>query len=661
MKLTKLLLTVLAIVFSTIALNAQNFDSFYDNKMSESDGTWQSISLSQRLTYGDDSYAFYRLPSDFAFTHDGLNIQSTSGYVFVNCNGFMSIGNSGYTSYNANPGQYGAGMMVIAPMRGDGYTHTGIYVQITGARPNRVATWQWVGYNTHYYYGDLRIDFQVKFFETTNVIQIIYGPRTGTAYPSYTRQLYISGRRISPYGPAWNVILGTPNRMIKGYNTPTGPESGWNTYGIAPALIPTHLYQGKTFTYGKSEPELVGIYPEGGEIYRKGAQYGGSDPSEHPAVFVKRDAGMADILLTYQISGPVGASVPTIIYRAHQSPGNYEVDPGDIQGDPFRYDFTAGIGPCFGTDGILDLESNQGSFDAAEYKAEASMIIDEVGTTDFAPSFFNIALPNDIAITKLQRPRSKYEKKYPLGEIDLIVRVTNLGLNPQSHFRVDLDLFDKDGNQIGQTRSDEYDDLDDMLETGENEEINLGTFYPDDVGDYSLEASVTLLSATDQQPSNNIIPRAGDPDFVFTVAKEVDIRAVSIVYPTTDDEVVVGRPINPIARFTNQGVNDLDFDSVFFEITYLPTDEVVFRDTLVNYVISAGANFDTTDINTEKNFVPPYLGAYEICATIYSPYDNNPISMRKRCGTFESNAGLIGTYTIGSGGNFETIQDAVDE
>ncbi|MFC2131879.1 hypothetical protein ACFLSQ_10635, partial [Bacteroidota bacterium] len=647
MKFTKLLLSVLAIVFSTIVLNAQ---TLYEMEMSEKDGTWQSYSGGTYITTGDDGTGRFNLP--FTFRLDNQNF--TWGY--ANCNGYLTLGYRS-TNITATPGYYRNGYNAVAWCNRDLFTHNGVYMHIHGSAPNRVATIQWNRVRIPYNRGNHYVNAQIKLYETSNKIEIIYGPQSGTPY-NYSCRAWIGGHYVRNYGPAWCIRPGSPSQFIKGYPT---PESGWSSYWYNNTAWRNYLPEGKTYIYGKSDPELVGIYPAGGEVFRKGAQYGGSDPQQHPAVFISRDDGQADILLTYQISGPVSNSVPTVIYRAHQGPGNYEVDPGDIQGDPVRYDFRAGIGPCFGIGGILDLQSNQGSFESGEYQIDASIIIDEIGTVNYEPVLFNIALPYDISVTKIQRPRSKYEKKYPIGEVPLIVKVMNIGLNSITNFQVDLNIYHKDGHQIIATKTEVWENTADVLESAEDVDINLGSFYPDEVGDYRLEASVTLLSATDQQISNNIFPRVGEVDYVFTVAKEVDIRAIEIVYPTTEDEIVVGRPINPIARFTNQGVNDLDFDSIFYEITYNPNSEVVFRDTIVNYVISAGANFDTTDVRTEKNFVPPYLGAYTICATIYSPYDNNPLSMRIACGTFESNAGLIGTYTIGSGGNFETIQDAVDE
>ncbi|ROL60551.1 hypothetical protein D9V86_09245, partial [Bacteroidetes/Chlorobi group bacterium ChocPot_Mid] len=653
MKLQKLITLLISFFLASIFLQSQQL---YDITPTEKDGTWQPISGGTYVTAGDDAMAQVNLPFTFRIDEQAVT------FVYPNTNGYIQLGYS-YMSLSPTPGYYYGGGMCVAFCGGDGYERSGIYYTITGSSPNRVVTFQWNSYSNYYGQSSFQIMAQIKLYETSNTIEIIYGPQTGSVY-SYTSWIFFAGRRISSYGPAYNIDPGSPSRYVKGY---PNYESGYTTRFLDAADYGTTIKQGKTYIYGKADPELVGIYPAGGEVFRVGQIYGGTDPNQHPALFIKRKAGMATVLLNYQIYGPGDLSDPStkIIYRA-KDPVNssFDVNPGNITGDSARYNFTAGTGVCFGTGGNLDLQTNAGQFEPGEYTVEGKMIIDQVGTVQLPGKKFNIALAWDIGITKIAKPRPKYEKKYPLAPLDLVVRVNNLGLNDVDHFEVLLDVYDASGTKLGNTRTLDWNNPSTPLASGAFVEVTLSpNFIPPATGDYYLVAAVNLLSSTDLLPSNNVWPRSGASNYYFSFAKEIDVRGVEIVYPKSTDEVIVGRPINPIAKFTNQGVNDLDFDSIFFEIKYNQTSQVVFRDTLVNYVISAGSGYDTTNVRTIKNFVPPFLGEYQICATIYSPWDNNPLSIRKVCTNFTVNSGLIGTYTIGSGSgskHFATIQEAVD-
>ncbi|MFH1049673.1 MAG: hypothetical protein V1779_01945, partial [bacterium] len=654
MKLLKSLTMLTVFFLATILVHSQ---ALYDIEVKEQDGSWQPINLTNRITYGDDSYAQVNL--GFTFYIDDQPVT----YAWPNTNGYVQLGYN-YMSLSPTPGYYYGGAMCVAFCGGDGYERTGIYYQIDGSAPNRVVTFQWENYSNYYGQSSFLQKAQIKLYETSNKIEIIYGPTTGSVY-SYTSWVYFAGRRISSYGPAWNIDPRTGGSVyVRGYPY---YESGYTTRFIDAADYGTSIHQGKMYIYGKADPELIGQVPEGGEIFRVGMQYGGTDPTEHPAVFVKRESGMPTVLLNYRIYGPgnIGDAGNKVIYRAKDPvSASFDVDPGNIIGDPARYNFTAGTGVCFGTGGILDLQTNAGNFEPGEYTVESNMIIDEVGDVTIPNAKFNIALAWDAAITKITKPRPKYEKKYPLASTDLIVRVTNLGLNEITHFEVTLEVYDAAGNQIGNTRTSEWEHPETPITSGGFVEVNMmPTFLPTATGDYYLVAVVELLDATDMLSSDNIWPRSGDERYWFSFAKEIDVRALDIIYPVSGDEVIVGRPINPIARFTNQGVNDLDFDTIFYVISYVPTGQVVFRDTVINYVMSAGAGYDTTDIRTVKKFVPANLGEYQLCATFYSPWDNNPLSLRKVCEYFSVEAGMLGTYTIGSGTgtrHFATIQDAVD-
>ncbi len=125
------------------------------------------------------------VPIGFSFVYCGVTYTQLS----ANSNGFMSLANStlgGYPSYSNNSGNIGSiasGEGLLMPRWDDlnGSGKTAYYVT-TGTAPNRVFTFQW-GDNSNgwgSWSGSGEGMFQVKLFESSNVIQFLYGAVTTT-------------------------------------------------------------------------------------------------------------------------------------------------------------------------------------------------------------------------------------------------------------------------------------------------------------------------------------------------------------------------------------------------------------------------------------------------------------------------------------------------
>ncbi len=147
--------------------------------------TYTQITSSPAPIVGDD--AFTILPIGFTFTYFG----QTYSNVYVTANGFLTFNSSSQTS--ANPSNLFGTILksVIAPWWGDLYVDCDASIQYTttGTAPNRVFTAQWQNIR---YDGDSssisqRLNFQVKLYETTNIIEFIYGSNTGTASSTSSR------------------------------------------------------------------------------------------------------------------------------------------------------------------------------------------------------------------------------------------------------------------------------------------------------------------------------------------------------------------------------------------------------------------------------------------------------------------------------------------
>jgi len=130
------------------------------------------------LATGDDASAV--IPIGFTFNYSGASYTSAR----ICTNGWMSLNQSGTISPN-NPDLFTATVpnTTLAPwwddLLDDGTSK--LYYKTEGSSPNRVFTAEWNKVKTYYNVATARISFQVKLFETTNVIEFHYGNlETGT-------------------------------------------------------------------------------------------------------------------------------------------------------------------------------------------------------------------------------------------------------------------------------------------------------------------------------------------------------------------------------------------------------------------------------------------------------------------------------------------------
>lgn len=152
--------------------------------------TYTAITSSPAPVIGDDAVVL--LPIGFTFTYFG----QTYTNVYATTNGILTFNVSNrpseYPSYLFISSSSSSSLTsVIAPWWGDLYMDCDASIQYTttGTAPNRVFTAQWQNIRND---GDTgssaqRLNFQVKLYETTNVIELIYGSNTGTASSTSTR------------------------------------------------------------------------------------------------------------------------------------------------------------------------------------------------------------------------------------------------------------------------------------------------------------------------------------------------------------------------------------------------------------------------------------------------------------------------------------------
>lgn len=141
----------------------------------------------------DEGYA-NAIPIGFNFTYNGAASPFTT--VGVTSNGFMYLGSTNFSAtsafYTNNLSSgFASQRPIIAPLWDDELVGS-IQYNTTGSAPNRVFTAQWSNVNWDYSATAPAVSFQVKLYETTNVIEFIYS-NLGGAVTSGSASIGVTG------------------------------------------------------------------------------------------------------------------------------------------------------------------------------------------------------------------------------------------------------------------------------------------------------------------------------------------------------------------------------------------------------------------------------------------------------------------------------------
>lgn len=204
---------------------------------------------------GDD-VGIGNLPLGFTFNYNG----SAETVFGVSSNGLIQLGNTSatFTGFSANA--LASTAKVIAPLWDDNNT-TGATVEYTttGSVGNRVCTIQWT--NIHIGNGgsstNPTMSMQVKLYETTGIIQFIYGS-TSAAFVTTTASIGISGA-------SGNFVSVTPLNPV---NTSTTSTSTENTSISAATNFPS----GTTYTFKAPSLPLTYSWLAAGNVVNAAAQ-----------------------------------------------------------------------------------------------------------------------------------------------------------------------------------------------------------------------------------------------------------------------------------------------------------------------------------------------------------------------------------------------------
>ena len=209
---------------------------------SSTSGTYSPISggTAHNSTATDDANYNFTLP--FTFTYNG------TGYTVARptTNGFLVLGSNAPSTTQYTPLSSGSTNFAISGFGAD--LSSIIRSEVIGSSPNRVYVCQWSSVGR--YSSGLQADglsFQIRLYETTNKIEVIYGGNTGTSVSSSV-QVGLRGSSTSDFNnrtstTSWTSnSIGSINSSSLTYSSSVKPISGLTyTWSIPSCFVPTTL------------------------------------------------------------------------------------------------------------------------------------------------------------------------------------------------------------------------------------------------------------------------------------------------------------------------------------------------------------------------------------------------------------------------------------
>jgi hypothetical protein len=426
-------------------------------------------------------------------------------------------------------------------------------------------------------------------------------------------------------------------------------------------------------------PQIMAIKPANNSVFSKGNTYSGI---YHPQVSIRRTSSQPTVYLKYKIIGP--SPLTNVLYTAtaEGNINNESIGPISQSGSSsnnyvFDYNIThaKGYGAYYDRNnpnsssntGALDFLTEQDSIIPGEYQIVADLYLSTDLTTSISTKTAKIyiSLLDDIAVTSINSPKNPDVVKYRQNEaIPLQAYVTNVGYNPASYFRTTGWLYNSSGNLIQQYVFEYNSQVGTALATGESYLVNFGNFFASNNGNFYFKVCTELLSANDLNPDNNCNPSYTD-SMKFVVAYSVDPRTDTIFKPFEGEQLRIGRPIIPSARFANEGIDIVSNVPVRMQIFKYPnlTNPIYQSNTTVLDIPSG--RFNTASVQFPDIFIPTQPGNYQVC--IYTLYGDDPVPTNNtECQDFSVTYALEGLYTIGTlyagqPRNYLTLQAAADD
>ena len=589
-----------------------------------------------------------QIPMAFPFTYDNQNVSNLYAYE----NGFITVNSVRDPGGNSLPA-FPNTTNVISWYNRDLLTTGELSYKFEGTAPFRVLTVQHLGARLINDFSGNYFDAQIKFFETTNEIKIIYNTVNGFGFSELAGGLYFIGSGTSSYINIQPLSAELPAALYYGNVNP-------NAQRHLTTDVIKYFYRGRSFTLA-SMPLISGLNPPNNAVLALGYVY--SNNEQHPYMRISRASNNKDIELRYTITGPLGDPLQKVIYTSLSAPDLasnewFQPNPQPI-GTAIRVfvPHAKGVAGRL-SDGALDLLTNKDQIPSGEYRIDAFLgYTDGSPESHFQASRFTIAFPSDIAILDVQEPIFNPGSIYPIASagVPIKILVKNQGADPLDYFTAIATILHEDGTSYTVTQV--FDLTNNPLQFNEQREFTFDQlFKPTKVGIHSIQVRVNMRDVqTDKFLTNNVFPRDGDPMKFFEVAYMIEAAVAGMLNPATGYE---NRPMRLGARFRNNGVSDISNTFARYRITLNGIE--VYNETAPVKDLPSGLVRET-DVFWEKPFIPTSAPAsYTAEITIYVDNDE-VIGNNQTTFTIDIKEGMSGTYSITKdGGHFLTMTDAVN-
>lgn len=210
-----------------------------------STGTFDTLVGGTNVTaIEDDDEVSALLPIGFTFLYNGTSYTD----VVASSNGFLSFNASSGSANGNNLDGTGSGQLpLVAPLwddldgRATGIVSEANY-QTSGTAPNRIFTFEWKNWEWRYNADTAVISFQVKLYETTNVIEFHYRPGSGVPNTSATNGASIGLADLTSFLSVTDIANPTVSFLTETDTLSIRPDSG-TVYSFTPptCLIPDSL------------------------------------------------------------------------------------------------------------------------------------------------------------------------------------------------------------------------------------------------------------------------------------------------------------------------------------------------------------------------------------------------------------------------------------
>jgi len=416
-----------------------------------------------------------------------------------------------------------------------------------------------------------------------------------------------------------------------------------------------------TYVYGEGEdyllefiPDIDGQFPEQNDILSVNTDYNGTNGNPKP--FARMGSVQpAGTILNYRITGP-RPSEDMVYEGLDPATGSPNINMGGYS----QYNMLRARGDYAANGGDGTFRGTRGG----EYKL--AIAVSGSGCPGASYASFTVSWPNDMAASEVVSPRSNGAPsfyKYPQG-IPIAVQAVfqNTGVNPVTEFTAYCYLVNSAGDTVGTYRYDYDSDIhpgDVTLNATQKATINFGNIRVNNVGIYKVYLYVDLLSAVDQEAFNDRLPRQGEAAYTFEVAYDIQLQAYEVTSPKQGEVVIGNRPIIPRGTFKNHGIYDASDVPARLNIYKLPNLVTpVYTSSIIVQDIPAGrynSKFEQFDLMILRE-----SGTYQSEMIISHPDDQIRSDDTTRS-TFTVEGGLMGTYTVGAGGNFPTIDSLMNK